>query len=310
MTSTTIATQLDTVESAPSVVSIGLFDGVHRGHRSIISQAVARADEDGHRSVVVTFDRHPMEVVQPGTQPPLLMTKERRARTLAGLGVDLVVLLPFDDDLRHSKPAAFVDRVLMGPLDARAVIVGANFRFGHRAAGDVATLTELGQARGFRTVGVSLLEIDGVTVSSTEIRTAVAAGDVERAAAMLGRPHIVDGIVVRGDRRGAQLGFPTANLAVSERLAVPAVGVYAGHFRTGDGRSFPSVTNIGQRPTFSGQDVRVEAHLIDADEDLYGTNAALDFRHHLRGEQRFSGPDALVAQIRRDVDEARRLLAG
>jgi riboflavin kinase/FMN adenylyltransferase len=289
-------------------VSIGFFDGAHRGHQSIIHTAVKRARDDGLRSVVVTFDRHPMEVVRPGSQPPLLMTAERRAHSLANLGADLVVLLPFDDDLRHSKPDAFVDRVLMGPVSAQAVIVGTNFRFGHRAAGDVATLAELGAGRGFEAVGVTLLEVDGVTVSSTEIRGAIAAGDVRRAAQFLGRPHLLDGIVVRGERRGAGLGFPTANLAIPDRLAIPANGVYAGLFHLPDGRTFPSVTNVGERPTFSGRDVRVEAHLIDTDEDLYGISAGVDFRHRLRGEQRFSGPDELVTQIRRDVDEARRLL--
>ena len=309
MTSGTIYSGLGDIGPAPSIVSIGFFDGVHRGHQSIIQQAVERASAEGVRSAVVTFDRHPMEVVRPGSQPSLLMTKERRAWTLAGLGVDLVVIVPFDDELRHSTPAAFVDRALMGPLQARAVIVGANFRFGHGAAGDVATLAQLGQSRGFRAVGVPLLQARDVTVSSTEIRTALAEGVVERATTMLGRPHIMDGIVVRGDRRGMELGFPTANLTVSERLAVPALGVYAGYFHLRDGRSFPCVTNVGQRPTFSGKDVRIEAHLLDADEDLYGMNAAVDFRHHLRGERRFAGPEALVAQIGRDVDEARRLLA-
>lgn len=298
------------VRHEPSAVSIGFFDGAHRGHQSIIRQAVKRAVDDRLRSVVVTFDRHPMEVVEPGSQPPLLMTQKRRARALAGLGVDLVVLLPFDDNLRHSTPESFVDRVLSGPVGARVVIVGTNFRFGHRAAGDVALLAQLGEQRGFETVGVTLLEMDGATVSSSEIRAAVAAGDVERAARMLGRPHVLDGIVVRGDQRGAGLGFPTANLALSDRLAVPANGVYAGMFHLPDGREAPCVTNVGERPTFSGRDVRVEAHLVDADEDLYGADAAVDFRHRLRGEQRFSGPDELVAQIRRDVDEARRLLGG
>lgn len=300
---------LDRVDKQASAVSIGFFDGAHRGHQSIISAAVKRAHDDGLRSVVVTFDRHPMEVVQPGSQPPLLMTAERRAQSLANLGVDLVVVLPFDDELRHSAPDAFVDHVLMGPVSARAVIVGTNFRFGHRAAGDVPTLAELGDGRGFETMGVTLLEVDGVTVSSTVIRGAVAEGDVERAAVFLGRPHVLDGIVVRGDQRGAGLGFPTANLAVPDRLAVPANGVYAGVFHLPDGREMGCVTNVGERPTFSGRDVRVEAHLIDRDEDLYGINAAVDFRHKLRGEQRFSGPEELVAQIRRDVDEARRLLS-
>lgn len=299
---------LGTVERAPTVVSVGFFDGVHRGHQTMIHQAVRLAHDRGLRSAVVTFDRHPMEVVRPGSQPPLLMTAQRRTQTLARSGVDLVVVVPFDDELRHLPPAAFVDKVLMGPLDAAAVIVGANFRFGHRATGDVATLTELGQARGFTARGVSLLEVDGVTVSSTVIRAAVGDGSVDRAAAFLGRPHLLDGIVVRGDRRGAQLGFPTANLAVPERVAVPGNGVYAGHFFSPDGAPHPCVTNVGQRPTFSGAGVRVESHLLDHDADLYGMQAAVDFRHRLRGEQRFDGPDDLVRQIREDVVAARRLL--
>lgn len=299
---------LASVERAPTAVSIGFFDGVHRGHQSMIRQAVDVAHRRGLRSAVVTFDRHPMEVVRPGSQPPLLMTPERRTDTLARLDVDLVVVIPFDDELRHLTPAAFVDKILMAPLDAAAVVVGGNFRFGHRAEGDVAALTELGHARGFSARGVSLLEIDGVTVSSTEIRAAVSEGAVERASTFLGRPHVLDGIVVRGDQRGADLGFPTANLAVPERVAVPANGVYAGRFRLPDGSAHDCVTNVGLRPTFGGTGVQVEAHLLDADLDLYGMQAAVDFRHRLRGEQRFDGPDALVDQIGRDVAAARALL--
>ena len=299
---------LDDVGPAPSAVSVGFFDGVHRGHQAIIRRALERGRDSGIRSVVVTFDRHPMEVVRPGSQPPLLMTAERRARVLAGLGVDLVVVLPFDDELRHLSPEDFVDRVLAGPLGARFVVVGANFRFGHKAAGDVAALADLGRARDFETLGADLGEVEDVPVSSSEVRDAVAAGRVEWAARLLGRPHVLDGIVVRGDQRGASLGFPTANLAVPERLAIPANGVYAGFFAHPDGRRLPCVTNVGERPTFAGTDVRVEAHLIGVDEDLYGMSAAVDFHHRLRGEAKFSGPEELVAQIRRDVEEARRLL--
>lgn len=299
---------LTDVQPAPSVVSIGFFDGVHRGHQSIIHHAARRAGDEGVRSVVVTFDRHPMEVVKPGSQPPLLMTLQRRTTTLAELGVDLVVVLPFDDDLRHSKPAAFVDRVLTGPLQATAVIVGANFRFGHRAQGDVAGLTDLGAARGFSTLGVTLLEIDGITVSSTQIRAAVGDGDVQQAATLLGRPYSLDGIVVRGEQRGATLGFPTANLAVSERSAVPHLGVYAGRFHSGQ-TSADCVTNVGQRPTFHGTDTRIEAHLLDMDVDLYGSSASVEFLHHLRDEQRFESPDDLMVQIARDIDRTRTLMS-
>lgn len=300
---------LGRVAAAPSVVSIGFFDGVHLGHQRIIGEATARAAQHGVRSAIVTFDRHPMEVVKPGSQPKLLMTLERRTRTLAGQGVDLVVVLEFDDDLRHRTPREFADLVLGGRLAAREVVVGENFRFGHRAAGDVGTLRELGAEHGFAAVGVPLLELDGVAVSSTEIRNRLGAGAVEPAARMLGRAHAVDGIVVRGDRRGVSLGFPTVNLRASRRVQLPATGVYAGACHLPDGRAVPCVTNVGTNPTFGGQELRVEAHLLDFDEELYGVAVAVDFRHRIRDEQRFDGPDALVARIRADVDEARRLLA-
>ncbi|MPZ87359.1 MAG: bifunctional riboflavin kinase/FAD synthetase [Nitriliruptorales bacterium] len=294
---------------APSVVSIGFFDGVHRGHQTIIRRAVRRASDLGLRSVVVTFDRHPMEVVNPGSQPELLMTSLRRAQMLAAQQVDLVVVLPFDDTLRHLPPDEFVDHVLVDPLRAVEVIVGTNFRYGHKAAGDVATLTDAGRARGFRTEGVSLLSLDGVAISSTEIRAAVDAGEVERAGRMLGRPHFVDGVVVRGDQRGTGLGFPTANLQVDPRLAVPARGVYAGMFQGPGNEVHAAVTNVGINPTFGGSQLRVEAHLLDAHPDLYGVTAAVDFRHRLRDERRFDSVDDLVTQMGRDRNAARRLLA-
>lgn len=299
---------LDEVEPVPTAVSIGFFDGVHRGHQSIIRRAVRQAADAGLRSAVVTFDRHPMEVVKPGSQPPLLMTLQRRTATLAALDVDLVVVMPFDDDLRHRSPADFVDHVLVDPLRAARVVVGANFRFGHKAAGDVATLAELGPSRGFETEGVTLLELDGVAISSTAIRAAVAAGDVEGAARMLGRPHVVDGIVVRGDRRGTGLGFPTANIASDRRVAIPARGVYAGHLHLPDGTSRPCVTNVGVNPTFGGQQLRVEAYVLDFDGDLYGMEVGVDFRHRLRDELEFPSAEALVARMHRDVAEARDLL--
>jgi riboflavin kinase/FMN adenylyltransferase len=274
---------------------------------------VRQAQARDVRSVVVTFDRHPMEVVKPGSQPQLLMTLARRARALAELGVDLVVVMPFDDRLRHlarraPAPDDFVDHVLVDPLQAVQVIVGANFRFGHKAAGDVTVLADLGPSRGFTAEGVSLLELDGVVISSTEIRGSVESGDVERARRMLGRPYLVDGVVVRGDARGAQIGFPTANLQASRRVAVPATGVYVGHCHLPDGVAVPCVTNVGINPTFGGQQLRVEAHLLDWSTDLYGLSVGVDFRHRLRDERRFDGPDALIAQIHRDIERARELL--
>ena len=303
-----VAQGLDDVAAAPSVVCIGFFDGVHRGHQTIIRRAARLAESAGVRSVVVTFDRHPQEVVNPGSQPKLLMTLGRRARALSEQGVDLVVVMPFDDRLRHLPPEGFVDHVLVEPLQAQRVVVGSNFRFGHRAAGDVQTLNTLGPSRGFTAEAVTLLELDGVVISSTEIRRAIDEGDVELAQRMLGRPHAVDGIVVRGDQRGAGLGYPTANLQVERRTAVPARGIYAGAFSLPDGTSHPCVTNVGINPTFGGQELRVEAHLLDYAGDLYGREAAVDFRHRLRDEEKFDSVDALVAQIDRDAAEARRLL--
>ena len=308
MSESIIAQGLDDVTAEPSVVSIGFFDGVHRGHQTIIKRAARLAESAGVRSVVVTFDRHPQEVVNPGSQPKLLMTLGRRARTLAAQGVDLVVVMPFDDGLRHLPPEGFVDRVLVEPLQAQRVVVGANFRFGHGAAGDVQTLNGLGPSRGFTAEAVTLLELDGVVISSTEIRRAIDEGDVGLAQRMLGRPHAVDGIVVRGDARGAGLGYPTANLQVGRRAAVPARGIYAGAFTLGDGTSHPCVTNVGINPTFGGQELRVEAHLLDFSGDLYGREAAVDFRHRLRDEEKFDSVEALVEQIDRDAAEARRLL--
>jgi len=300
---------LDAVKAAPSAVSIGFFDGVHRGHQTIIKRAVRHAEAHGLRSVVVTFDRHPMEVIAPGSEPPMLMTRERRAQTLASQGVDLVVMLPFTDELRHLSAEEFVDHILAGSLQADRVVVGANFRFGHKAAGDVAMLTDLGPMRGFTAEGVTLLELDGVVISSTEIRGAVERGEVELASRMLGRPHLVEGVVVRGDQRGADLGFPTVNLQVDRRIAVPARGVYAGMAHLPDGRTCMAATNVGVNPTFDGSEMRVEAYLLDFDEDLYGCHVAVDFRHRLRDEVRFESVDALVVQMHKDVALARELLA-
>jgi riboflavin kinase / FMN adenylyltransferase len=306
---------LDGVDPAPSVVAIGFFDGVHRGHQSLISRALRTAHSTGVRSVVVTFDRHPLEVVNPGARPPLLMTLDQRLQALSDLDVDLVVALPFDDGLRHLSPVDFVDHVLGGPLQARHVVVGANFRFGHKAEGDVTTLADVGPMFDFTSEAVTLLEMDQTVISSTEIRGAVERGDVEQAARWLGRPHVLEGVVVRGDQRGRDLGYPTANLQVDERAAIPAQGVYAGRFRLPDtdrvvDRWHPCAISVGTNPTFGGTtSLRVEAFLIDFEGDLYGVEAAVDFRHHLRGQLTFEAVDDLIAQMATDVDRARELLA-
>ncbi|CAN5899390.1 bifunctional riboflavin kinase/FAD synthetase [soil metagenome] len=304
-----VTSDLAAVAATPSAVSIGFFDGVHRGHQAIVGRAMGHARRHGLRSVVVTFDRHPLQIVRPDKVPPLLMTAVRRARTLADLGPDLVVVLPFDDRLRELEPETFIARVLRSSLDAHHVAVGHNFRFGHRAAGDVALLTQVGARDGFTADGVELLTAEGAAISSTRIRAALGAGDVDTATRLLGRPFVIDGTVIDGDHRGRQLGYPTANLAVADDVVVPAAGVYAGTLAHPDGRRLPAVTSIGTNPTFNGVGTRVEAHVLDFDEDLYGASVAVDLRRFIRGQERFDDSDALVAAMDDDVRRARRALA-
>ncbi len=290
-----------------SVVTVGVFDGVHRGHQQLISRAVARAHERGLASVLVTFDPHPAEVVRPGSHPARLTSLRRRADLVAELGVDAFCVLPFTAELSRTEPAEFVHEVLVERLHAAVVVVGKNFTFGHRAAGDVALLTRLGERFGFGVEGVELITDDGVAFSSTYIRACIDAGDVAAATAALGRPHRVEGVVVHGDRRGRSLGFPTANVAIEPFSALPADGVYASRFVIGD-RLLPAAVSVGTNPTFSGRVRTVEAHVLDVDEDFYGHTVAVDFEHRLRGQERFDGVDALVEQIRRDVARTRQLL--
>jgi riboflavin kinase / FMN adenylyltransferase len=301
------AQRLDDVDRAPSVVTIGNFDGVHRGHQVLLRRAVDAARDRGVRSVAVTFDPHPAAVLRPGSEPLALQTLEDRVTALHETGVDVALVLPFSTELASLGPHVFLEKVLVNRLEAVKVIVGTNFRFGHKAAGNVVTLNEAGAVYGFEIEAVTLLDVDGRPISSSEIRGRLAVGDVEWAASALGRPHRVRGPVVQGDGRGRTIGVPTANVAPPEGLQIPAHGVYAGHAEL-EGRRWPCVTNVGTRPTFAGHGVSVEAHLLDADVELYGRELAVSFEHHLRREQRFDGPDELVSQIRRDIDEARRLL--
>ncbi|MDX1620887.1 MAG: bifunctional riboflavin kinase/FAD synthetase [Nitriliruptorales bacterium] len=306
---TRVVHSLEELDHAPSVVTIGVFDGVHRGHQTIIRRAVDDARERDCRSVAVTFDRHPEEVVRPDDVPPYLQTLDAKIETLTEQGLDVVFVLAFTPDLAELSPGQFIDRVLLGPLSVTAVVIGANFRFGHRAAGDIDTLTAAGQRHGFEVDAVDLLGADQAAISSTAIRAHLAEGDVAWAAQALGRPYRLRGTVGRGDGRGRSIGVPTANLDVEGRQLIPAVGVYAGHVRVlGDGARYPCVTNIGSRPTFGGQDVTVEAHLFDVDLDLYDHELELGFSYRIRDERRFDGPEELVAQIHRDVERARSLL--
>jgi len=289
------------------VVTIGVFDGVHRGHQEIIGCAVRRAAAEALPSVVLSFDPHPSEVVRPGSHPAVLTAPRYKAELLAGLDVDVLLVLPFTLEFSRLGPAEFVHTVLVEQLHAAAVVVGENFRYGHRAAGDLETLAESGRRFGFRTQGVPLLRDGDTTVSSTYVRSCIDAGDVVAAARALGRPHRVDGVVVRGDRRGREIGYPTANVQPTAHAAVPADAVYAGRLVRGRDR-WPAAISIGTNPTFEGRERRVEAYVLDAELDLYGDAVGLEFVERLRDTERFDGVEPLVAQMRRDVERTRELL--
>ncbi len=297
----------------PSIVTVGVFDGVHRGHQRIVGRAVRLAAERGLPVVVVTFDPHPDEVVRPGSHPPLLCTARRRAELLAGLGADAVCVLPFTLEFSRLNPDEFVQAVLVDRLHAAGVVVGENFRFGYRAAGNVALLRELGEKYEFTAEGVPLLADDILTISSSRIRELLAAGDVAAAAADLGRPHRIEGVVVRGHQRGRALGFPTANLQAPPHTAIPAAGVYAGWLTAfdpdgGPAGHWPAAISIGTNPTFDGTEQTVEAYALDRDDlDLYGARVAIDFAVRLRSTVKFSSADELVTQMHQDVAAAREL---
>jgi riboflavin kinase / FMN adenylyltransferase len=300
----------------PSVVTIGVFDGVHLGHQRIVRRAAELGAELGLPVVVVTFDPHPDEVVRPGKHPPLLATGRRRAELLAGLGVEAVCVLEFTREFSELGPDEFVHAVLVDRLHAAKVVVGEDFRFGYRAAGDVALLAELGEKYDFTAEGVPLLADNGVRISSSQIRERLAEGDVAAAARDLGRPHRVEGVVVRGHRRGRALGFPTANLETVAHTAIPADGIYAGWLISLDqtGRElerWPAAISVGTNPTFDGTERSVEAYALDRDDlDLYGVHVAVDFTARLRGMVRFDSVDELVAQMHRDADAARAITSG
>ncbi|MER5465882.1 MULTISPECIES: bifunctional riboflavin kinase/FAD synthetase [unclassified Streptomyces] len=295
-----------------SVVTIGSYDGVHRGHQLIIGRTVERARELGVQSVVVTFDPHPSEVVRPGSHPPLLAPHHRRAELMAELGVDAVLILPFTTEFSKLSPADFIVKVLVDKLHARAVIEGPNFRFGHKAAGNVAYLAELGATYDYEVELVDLFVSGaaggGEPFSSTLTRRLVAEGDVEGAAEILGRPHQVEGVVVRGAQRGRELGYPTANVETLPHTAIPADGVYAG-WLTADGERMPAAISVGTNPQFDGTERTVEAYAIDrVGLDLYGLHVAVDFLAYVRGQEKFDSIEALLEAIGADVKRCRELI--
>jgi riboflavin kinase/FMN adenylyltransferase len=295
-----------------SVVTIGSYDGVHRGHQLIIGRAVARARELGVPAVVVTFDPHPSEVVRPGSHPPLLAPHQRRAELMARLGVDAVLILPFTQEFSRLTPADFVVKVLVDKLHARVVVEGPNFRFGHRAAGNVGSLRELGTTYDYEVEVIDLYERGaaggGEPFSSTLVRRLVAEGDVAGAMEVLGRPHRVEGVVVRGAQRGRELGFPTANLETLPHTAIPADGVYAGWLTAG-GEAMPAAISVGTNPQFEGTERTVEAYAIDrVGLDLYGLHVEVDFLAFLRGQEKFDSIEALLERMAADVKRARELV--
>lgn len=293
-----------------TAVVIGNFDGVHLGHQHVVRRARELADARGLTLVAVTFDPHPMAVLRPEHAPVMLTTTEQRAELLAEVGADAVLALPFDRGMADWSPDEFAERVLVSTLHAATVVVGANFRYGCRAAGDVACLADFGTGHDFTVEG---LPLDGgpQVWSSTYIRTCLASGDVAGAAEALGRPYTITGVVVRGDQRGRELGFPTANVPADAGTAAPADGVYAGWLtRLDTGERFPAAISVGTNPTFDGVvGRRVESYVLDrTDLELYGVEVEVGFADRLRGMVAFDSIDALIDQMRADVDRARDVL--
>ena len=285
-------TQLPEVKPRDRHVAIGVFDGVHKGHQAVIDDA----------DTVLTFDPHPLSVINPDAAPKLIMPFDVKRDVIDGLGVEELVVIPFDREFMKIPAEEFISRVLIERLGAKQVSVGENFRFGAKAKGTPEMLAERDE---FETRVVPLVEVDGETVSSSRIRALIAAGEVDAAMRCLGAPFMVDGKVVEGDRRGRELGFPTANLVPDDHLVVPGHGVYAAF---ANGR--PSAVNVGVRPMFeTGRGLLIEAYLIDYEGDLYGQNLRVAFVERLRGERRFPSVEDLIAQMHRDVDDAREVLA-
>jgi riboflavin kinase/FMN adenylyltransferase len=296
-----------------TALAIGFFDGVHLGHRVVIGDVRRLAAELGTKSAVVTFDRHPAAVVRPESAPQLLTDLEQRLELLAETGIDFAVVITFDEQRALESAEDFVRHELVDGLAARAVVVGEDFHFGHGRAGDVDLLRRMGAEHGFEVDGLVLVASGSErarSVSSTSIRAALAAGDLDDANRLLGRPHEVRGVVQTGDQRGRELGFPTANVAVPDRIQLPADGIYAGWYERPDGTVHATAISLGRRPTFYEDQPYslLEAHLLDFEGDLYGELGKVRFVTHLRGEQKFDSIDDLVAQIARDVERTREVL--
>lgn len=293
----------------PSVVTVGVFDGVHRGHRIVLDHAVTRARAAGAATVLVTFHPHPQSVVRPDTAMPLLSLPQHRVPLAVDAGADAVLVLPFTREMSQQAPEDFV-AALVERLRPVAFVVGDDFRFGHKAAGDVTLLAALGEEQGFAVEVVPPQGGGGARFSSSRARGALLAGDVAAAAEVLGRPFAVSGPVIEGAHRGRELGFPTANLACPQELVVPADGVYAGWLVRADGARLPAAISVGTNPQFEGDQRQVEAYCLDRDDlELYGEVVRVEFTGRVRGQLVFASVDELVEQMKSDVDAIRDLLA-
>jgi len=292
-----------------TVVTVGFFDGVHLGHRAVLGRTVEVARERGLPSVAVTFDRHPREVLTPGQEPRLLTTVDRKADLIEETGIDMLLVLEFTPEFSRWPAEAFIMRVLVDGLHAAHCAMGANFTFGHRAAGTVEMLIETGPEYGFTAERVDLVEIDGRRVSSSSIRDALANGDLGWPGVALGRRFVLDGTVISGEGRGQGLGYPTANLRTGPRLLLPGRGIYAGRALV-DGRPHVAAISVGTNPTFGVEPLHVEAYLLDFDGDIVGSEIAVEFWAYLRDEERFDTPEQLSAAIGEDVRRTRELVVG
>ncbi len=289
--------------TAPVMVTIGNFDGLHRGHKRILRKVISRAREEGGTSVVVTFEPHPLKVLHPEKAPQLIQTLSQKRDILAHLGIQVLLEVPFDEAFGRLSAEAFV-RLLCHRLSPREIYIGDDFRFGYQRTGDITFLKSLAAELGYEAFAFPKLKVDGVEVSSSTIRRLLLEGEMEKAVRLLGRPYIIEGVVAHGDGRGRELGYPTANLSIDNEL-IPARGVYVVAVDNGDPLLRPAVANLGVRPTFGEGEVTVEVHLLSAEGDLYGRRIRCLFFQFLRPERKFPSPEALKAQIAEDVERAR-----
>lgn len=298
------------VNGKGAVVTVGTFDGVHLGHHAILEEIGRRARATGRRSVLVTFDPHPLRIVRPSDAPPLLSTLREKKEILAASPLDAVVFVPFTRTLQHYPARRFVEEILLARVGMTELVIGYDHGFGRDREGSVETLREIGREVGFAVDVVQAVELDGGPISSSRIRRLLGTGDVAEAARLLGRPYAVEGVVVEGERKGRELGYPTANVRVDDpHKMLPAEGIYAAYGWLGGDR-LPGLLHLGPRPTFEGFAPSVELHLLDWSGDLYGRTLRVEIAERIRGVERFDSAEALVAAMRRDEEAGRRYFAG